>query len=321
MSLQPFSPEAAHGYWSARHRGAYQGDVLRLVWAVGPDSVSYLQGVLSQDVESLIPGQVARSFLLDPRGRVHSVLWLLRAADRVGIVGDANGIEETVAMLSRWMVRVDVELRGDERPAMDLWGEEYLGLAGPKGWSEADGLLVAELRPAPIRRRLVVGLGRSELETRGAIRLAPEVFDTFRVESGEPRMGFDIDQRTIPNQTGLVEEAVSFTKGCFLGQELVTRIDSRGNVNRQLRGLRLLSAPVPPVGSTVEKDGKQLGVISTVGRSPALGSPVALAILHRDAVPGTRADVVWEVGQLEAEVVDLPMTASDSHNSKSASPV
>lgn len=281
--------------------------MLGLFWAVGSDAISYLQSILSQDIERLAPGQAARSFLLAPRGKLDALLWVLRDEDRVGIVTDATLHAAVIESLSRWRLRVDVEFQGDERPVLDVWGPSDRVPGAPGGWRDDRGVLAAELREGPVRRRLVAGLEPRALEKLGAVPIGGRVVDAFRIEAGEPRMGIDVDHKTIPQETGLVPEAVSFTKGCFLGQELVARIDSRGRVNRHLRGLRMLGPVIPPVGSRVSHEGRVVGQLTTVGESPALQSPIALALIRREAPPGSRVQVSWEHGGGEATIERLPL--------------
>ena len=279
-----------------------------MFWAVGPDAISYLQGILSQDIEGLIPGQAARSFLLEPRGKLDALLWVLRDHDRVGIITDAARLAAVIASLSRWRLRVDVEFSRDDRPVLDVWGPADRVPGPPGGWQDEHGVLAAELRDQPVRRRLVAGLDPQALEELGAVPIGRSVVDALRIESGEPRMGIDVDAKTIPQETGLVPEAVSFTKGCFLGQELVARIDSRGRVNRHLRGLRMLEPVIPPVGARVSHGDRVVGALATVGESPVLQAPIALALIRREAQPGSRVTVTWEDARTEAEVHRLPMT-------------
>ena len=295
-------------YSRARARAGFANDTLGLFWAVGPDAISYLQGIISQDIGGLTPGQTARSFLLAPRGKLDALLWVLRDEHRVGIITDAARHGAVIASLSRWRLRVDVEFHEDGRTALDVWGpsDRLPGASG--GWRDEDGVLVAELRERPVRRRLVAGLEPRALAKLGAVAIDARGLDAFRIEAGEPRMGVDVDEKTIPQETGLVPEAVSFTKGCFLGQELVARIDSRGRVNRHLRGIRMLEPVVPPVGARVSHEGKVVGQLTTVGESPALHAPVALALVRREALPGSRITVAWEGAEAEAEVHGLPMT-------------
>jgi folate-binding protein YgfZ len=133
-------------------------------------------------------------------------------------------------------------------------------------------------------------------------RLDDEAVATHRVAAGEPRFGRDVDDGTIPQETGLVPESVSFTKGCFVGQELVARIDSRGHVNRVLR--RVVVAGVrPPPGSEVVAAGAVVGVLGTV--APAGGGAAALALLHRETAPGEPVLVRWEGGEATGSVEEI----------------
>lgn len=285
--------------------------MLGLFWAVGPDAISFLQGIVSQDIKGLSPGQAARSFLLQPRGKLDALLWVLRDADRVGIVTDATHQGVAIASLSRWRLRVDVEFHEDRRPVLDVWGPSDRVPGASGGWRDGQGTLVAELRAQPVRRRIIAGRNPPQMEQLGTVPIDRAAVDAFRVEAGEPRMGIDVDGRTIPQETGLVPEAVSFTKGCFLGQELVARIDSRGRVNRHLRAIRMLGPAVPPPGARVSHGAKVVGELTTVAASPVHQAPIALALIRREAPPGTRVTVTWEGARAEAEVHGLPMTVRD----------
>ncbi len=133
-------------------------------------------------------------------------------------------------------------------------------------------------------------------------------------------MGVDIDESTIPQESGLVETSVSFTKGCFVGQELVARIDSRGRVNRRLAGLVVGRNVVPPVGAEVSLSGEPVGVLSTVGESLTLRAPVALAMVHRNAETGAEVQIRWQGGSAPAVVRPLPLDDfSDASHSPNTS--
>ena len=283
-----------------------------LFWVTGRDAITYLQGVISQDIVALSPGDVARSFLLQPRGKLEALFWVLRGEDRVGIFTDAANLEETINALSRWRMRVEVELSPDPRPVFDVWGPAPAALDVGDGWIDENGVLVAETRRAPLRHRLVAGLTHSDLALRGVAPISEQVHTTLRIETGEPRFGTDIDRRTIPQESGLVPEAVSFTKGCFLGQELVARIDSRGRVNRHLLGARILDGVTPPVGARLVYGTKVVGTLTSVGESPAVGGPAGLAMVRREAPPGTRVEVSWEEGEAIAVIERLPLLSGDS---------
>ena len=294
----------------AAHDGAgFVGGLSSLFWASGPDATSFLQGIVSQDVEALAVGEVARSLLLGPRGKLVAVLWLLRGEGRVGIVTDADRLDETMADLGRWRMRVDVALEADQRPVFDVWGPQG-DLHTGNGWVDVGGVLAAELSDVPIRRRLVAGIDADGLRDMAFTPIGGIVGTTVRIEVGEPRMGIDIDERTIPQESGLVPDAVSFTKGCYLGQELVARIDTRGRVNRHLRAVRLNQAVIPPVGADVILDDSVVGTLTSVGESLALRAPVAMALIRREAVPGSDVMVVWDGGAARGTIETLPLLAS-----------
>ncbi|MGH9268483.1 MAG: YgfZ/GcvT domain-containing protein, partial [Acidimicrobiales bacterium] len=134
-------------------------------------------------------------------------------------------------------------------------------------------------------------------------------FEALRIEAGMPRMGAELDERTMPHETGLVARTVSFTKGCYTGQELVARVDSRGgHAPRHLRGVVMgTGTPVPPVGAVVEVDGREVGRLTSVAESPGLGTAVALALVRREVAPPAPARARWDGGNAVAEVRDLPL--------------
>jgi folate-binding protein YgfZ len=123
-------------------------------------------------------------------------------------------------------------------------------------------------------------------------------------------MGREIDDKTIPAETGVVDRAVSFTKGCFTGQELVARIDSRGgNVPRHLRGVVVGTNVVPPAGATVEAEGKDVGVLTSVAESLERRAPVALAYVRRAIEPPADVTLRWDGGSAPARVEELPLVS------------
>ena len=142
---------------------------------------------------------------------------------------------------------------------------------------------------------------RAALAARGAVAVSEEAVECLRVERGRPRWGLELDETTIPQEAGLNQRAVSFTKGCYVGQETVARLFYKGRPNRHLRGLRL-SAPAES-GAELRLDERPVGRLGSVALSPRHG-PIGLAIVRREAQPGTRLDV-GEAG-VTADVVELP---------------
>jgi folate-binding protein YgfZ len=147
------------------------------------------------------------------------------------------------------------------------------------------------------RERLVRALAAA-----GAVEVSQDSFEVVRVERGIPRYGYDLDDRTIPQEAGLNERAVSFTKGCYVGQETVARLYYKGKPNRHLRGLAL-ERPAP-IGTTLFRGDREVGRLGSVALSPTYG-PIALAILRRECEEGDRL-AVGQRGEYGSALVKQP---------------
>jgi len=276
-----------------------------LIWVEGPDAISFLDGQVSQDVGGMDPGSVRRSFLLEPRGKLRALLWVLRDSERVGLVTAADRAAAVLADLERFRFRVKATLRKDARPVHSVWGS---GADDPGRWWD-DGVTLTATLPAGLD--LLVAAATPPPGS----SLDAAALDARRIAAGEPRFGVDVDEGTIPQETGLVPEAVSFTKGCYLGQELVARIDTRGHVNRSLRRIRGTGV-VPPTGATVSGDA-MAGVLGTV--APRSGGWAALGLLRREAGPGAVVAVRWEGGEASGTVEEIVRSGDSSHPSNTPS--
>ncbi len=279
------------------------------VWATGPDTITFLDSLLTQDIAAMASGEVARSLLLEPRGKLRALLWLLRGDEEVGLVTDAGYGHVVKDDLTRFKIRVKVDL-ADPEPMAELWGPasaevlEAAGLPAPDGWVRHADAIVARGDLGDLPRYFVAG---AAADLPGARRAGGLAADAVRIEAGEPRMGVDVGEKTIPQETGLVPATVSFTKGCYLGQELVARIDSRGHVNRHLRGVLLADNVLPPPGATLHAADREVGELTSLGESLELRAPVGLALVRREVAPGDRVDVRWEGGAAAATVAALPL--------------
>lgn len=240
-----------------------------LVWFRGPDAIRFLNDLISQEIAVLDPGTVVRSFLLGPRGKLDHVLWVLRAEDGAGLVTDGGRGEELATTLGRYRIRVEVEISDPETGALVL--DE--GVVGPGAWAEDGAAIRAGLPWNGPPLTFLLGVEPAYP------LMAGEEWERVRIEALEPRFGQDVDDATIPQETGLVSSSVDFDKGCFLGQELVARIDSRGHVNRHLRALRLTEAPAGTGAEIVAGD-------KTVGTLTSLAGNVGLALIRREVSPG-----------------------------------
>lgn len=244
-----------------------------LVWFSGSDALRFLNDIISQELGDLEPGQARRSLLLAPQGKLDFILWVLGEEDRIGLVTDGGRGDELTSALGRYRIRVDVEM---EAEAGDVW--VVVG--------EWDGFDVSW---PGVERHLVIG-DRPDLTEMGQ-----DEYELLRVTAGEPKWGVDVDDGTIPHESGLVPASVDFTKGCFLGQELVARIDSRGgHTPRHLRQLEM-DGPVS-VGDAVTFAGDEVGTLTSAA------GDLGLAMLKRSVSAGDEV----EVGGRSAVVRDLP---------------
>ena len=264
-----------------------------LIWFGGADAIRFLNDLISQEIGDLEPGSVRRSLLLTPQGKLDHIIWVLRGADEIGLVVDAGRGEDLVAKLGRYRIRVDVEIESSSR---DRW--LVVGPFGPDAgrWTGDRSNLEADVSWSNVHRALVVG------EKPDLPLLDAQSYEVLRIEAGEPLMGVDVTDATIPQETDLVGETISFEKGCFLGQELVARLDTRGGrVNHHLRILRF-EGPAPEAGIGVTKDGAEVGVLSSAAKG------VGLALLRRGVDPGE----VVTVGDGRALVEAVPQGGSGS---------
>ena len=297
---------------------------------LGADRLRFLNAYVTCDVKTLAPGGGAYGFLTNPQGRILADLVVMAHEDRLWLLVPP-GTEETVAKhLQKYILADRVEVRPLEdllpvsligpRAAAALGGAELPPVAPEGLWrhvrSRVHGTEVALQRsgrlgaeaytlwvPASSAGPLIEGLLESP-EVRPA---GFEALETLRTEAGIPRFGRDFGPENFPQETGAEEAAVSYTKGCYLGQEVVARIHYRGGVQKVLRGLvfDVAEGAAPAPGAPLLHDGREAGRATTVVSSLALGGPIGLAILHRRAAePGTRLEVA---GGGAAEVRELPL--------------
>lgn len=264
----------------------YVTDVTSAVVVEGAEAGSFLQGLISQDVARVGNSEAIRSFLLGPRGKFRSLLWLIKRGDAFWLFTDSpkNLLED----LRRFHMRVDCTIEPYEGPVIDVLG------AKP---SDEVGEVVARIPWRGVERWVVAGV---EPETLGLDQLSEAEWTALRVAAGEPEMGRDVDEGTIPQESGLVADAVSFTKGCYLGQELVARIDSRGRVNKRLVLLEIDDADAPPPGARIEVEGDDVGVVSSSAAKLDGSGSVALAMVPANVAE--RVLVTWGESSVEARV-------------------
>ncbi|MFL5827174.1 MAG: YgfZ/GcvT domain-containing protein [Thermoleophilaceae bacterium] len=274
----------------------------------GAEAAEFLQGQLTNDIESLAPGSGCYAALLTHKGKLLTDMRVLRGEDWIWLDTEAAALPALAKNVRMYSIGRDVQARDvtAERAILSLIGpaaRDALDVAPPAtehSFVEGEhGVYVAtDLGVDVICDAADAGGVRAAL---GVDEVSPEAAELLRVESGRPRLGVDMDGDTIPQEAGLNARAVSFTKGCYVGQETVARLHYKGKPNRHLRGLRL-SAPAAS-GDPIVLGDREVGRIGSVAQSPRLGA-LALAIVRREASPGDTVLVGDE--RAVAELVELP---------------
>lgn len=282
----------------------------------GPDAAEYLQGQLTNDTEAIEPGDGAYAALLDRKGHMQSDMRVLRPGQGPDLLLDCEAVALPAVLkhLTMYSIGRDVSVEDvtAQRALLSLIGPRSVELAGtavlPEFACEETSVAGVECVAAGTREGVDLICAAADAERlrgalleAGAVAVAPEAAEILRIEAGVPRYGAEMGAETMPAEAGIVERAVSFTKGCYIGQETVARLHYKGRPNRHLRGLRL-SAPTAP-GAALRLGEKEVGSLGSAAVSPALG-PIGLAIVRREAEPGAEL-AVGEDG-VTAEVVALP---------------
>ncbi len=282
----------------------------------GPEAAEYLQGQLTNDVEALGPGEGQYAALLDRKGHMQADMRVLRPSEDPSFLIDTEpeALDPARRHLQMYKVGRDVEVEDvtGERAILSLIGPRSVEIAGTAALPEnaCDPTAVAGVECVAVGTATGIDLIaataevarlREALVGAGAVEVAAEAVEILRIEAGTPRFGAEMGTETMPAEAGIVEDAVSFTKGCYIGQETVARLHYKGRPNRHLRGLRLSAAAEP--GAALKLGEKEVGRLGGAAVSPAFG-PVGLAIVRREAEPGTELSV-GEAG-VTAQVVALP---------------
>jgi tRNA-modifying protein YgfZ len=267
----------------------------------GPEAAEYLQGQLTNDIEAVEPGDGVYAALLDRKGHMQADMRVLRPGEgpELWLLIEPEGMAAAARHLGMYKIGREVEV-------IDASGEYVLlSLIGPRATEIARAVDAPSLRTGESVDLVVPVAGREQAEgaltSAGAVEVSPEAAEILRIEAGRPRFGAEMGTETMPAEAGIVEQAVSFTKGCYIGQETVARLHYKGKPNRHLRGLRL-SGPAR-AGEALRLGEKEVGRLGSAALSPAHGT-IGLAILRREAEPGATV-AVGEDG-VTAEVVALP---------------
>jgi folate-binding protein YgfZ len=309
-----------------------------LLQFTGPDRSSFLQGMLSNDVRPLKPFDGAYATVLTQQGKVVADVRVLCSMNSFYLDFWENLKNKILDHLNRYLIADEVEIADRS--------SEYtmLSIQGPRAQALLKQMIVGDIQlpPTPKRHAMididgagVCVISDSHTGEPGYDLILPvsaaanvarkltdagnpfatkwvgeEALDVLRIEAGIPRYGIDFTEDNLLLEVGL-DQAVSFTKGCYLGQEVVERIRSRGHVNKKLSGLLIDGETPANAGDVIEAAGKPIGAVTSSVFSPALKRAVALGYLHKDFwSPGTEASIRSDQAHLRAIVSTLPFVRS-----------
>jgi folate-binding protein YgfZ len=305
--------------------GVYDLSTRAKIQLTGSDRVRWLNGMVTNNVRDLEPSHGVYSFLLSPQGHILGDFFAYNRGDRILVDTDRSQLEKVMATFDHYIIMDDVELANVSDRLSSV------GIAGPKArdilrtarfavgelkplqvedctWQETPATVVGgeqerhpsyEVWIAPERARDAA----AALQSAGATPVSQEALELYRIALGIPRFGRDIRERDLPQETEQ-QRALNFNKGCYVGQEIVERIRSRGNVHRKFTGFRIAgSAPAP--GTKIQTQGKDVGEITSAAVIPAGKGDrtVALGYIRREsAIPGKEV----QTAESTAIVSDLP---------------
>ena len=311
-----------------------------VIGLTGKDRAGYLQGLLTNDIQALTRGTGCYAAWLTPQGRMLTDIHIFESGDMILLDVPAASLPATLQRLDQFLFSEDVQLADLSETLRTVWVhgpaaasmlEKVLtGAAGLASWSEYHNAR-AEFGGSPVVVARVSQLGvpgfvvyieparqpdlQRALVESGAIVAEPAAIEAARIEAGYPLFGVDMTEETIPLEAGIEDRAISMSKGCYVGQEVIIRVLHRGHgrVAKKLVALRLQGEQpqeVPAGGARIFSEARDVGVVTTAANLPQLG-PIAFGYVHRDfVVPGTRLEVEAGPGRVAAVVSERPMSSA-----------
>ena len=317
------------------HAALIDSNFRAVISLTGPDRVRYLNAVLTSNVRDLAAGQGAIGLLLNAQGHIQAELETLALEDRLLIFGHAFLRGKTFATLDKFIIMDDATLSDEtaasamlavEGPAAaeivrQLTGADIEALA-PYGHASAGITTPGQAIPCRVIRHLLCSLTgaefllsrdalksawealRAAVQAKGGSPIGYRALNALRLEAGIPWFGTDFDERQIPHEAALENTHISYTKGCYTGQEIVERVRSRGHVNRRRAGLVFSATEPPASGTPLTANGAEVGHVTSAAISPRLGKPIGMGYLRREHTqPGSQLGC----GNSEAQVIQLPL--------------
>jgi folate-binding protein YgfZ len=343
------SPDSRHAYDSARQRAAllFRRELGRIVVS-GADRATYLHGLLTNDIAGLKAGSGCYAAYLTPQGRMITDLWLYELGDVLLLTLPLEVKDAVLAKLDQFIFTEDVQL-GD---VSETFGQ--LAIVGPQAAAvlastlqiapdtlplTEHGNLRLEFESQPVIILRTTDLGEPgydllaagstldrlsvELLAAGAVELDAEAAAALRIETGIPRFHLDMDENTIPLEAGIEGRAISLTKGCYVGQEVIIRVLHRGHgrVARRLVGFTGEADTSFEAGDILKAEGKDVGTVTSATWSPALQRPIGLGYVHRDFVtPGTPLTTASGLALQVSAVPFVPTADRETFDAEAAEP-
>jgi folate-binding protein YgfZ len=317
VSVTAFAPSSADYRVLRKCAGLFDRSERGKLALTGDEAAAFLQGQVTNDVEALGPGSGCYAAFLTPKGKMLGDVRILATEDELLLDTERAALQALFNLIRRGLIGYQAQLqkRTLERGLLSLIGPRAVAVSSTAQLSDAPEHTHLRVHIGTIEARAIrtdVGVDllcdsanttelHNALTELGAEPVGEDAVECLRVEAGRPRYGLDLDETVIPQEAGLNERAVSFSKGCYVGQETVARLHWRGKPNRHLRGLRL-TAPAQ-TGQELWSEERVVGRLGSVASSPRLG-PIALALVRREVGPGATVGVGDD--RTPARVSELP---------------
>jgi folate-binding protein YgfZ len=292
----------------------------------GSDRVTWLQGMVTNDVQKLQPGTGCYAAHLTPQGKIVAQMHILADDDALWLSLERASIPNLLSAFDKLLIMEDVQVEdvSNDYSVLVVMGPKALAVI--ESWTGEPLNLTDKYAHRCFEdcRVIVSDLGYEVWAPRGkadnvlrfiahngATAIDRGTWDVLRTELGIPVYGVDIDETTIMPEIG--EAGISYEKGCYIGQEVVAKVKYIGHINRRFAGLTFPGAELPQLKSVIRKGGRDVGYVTTALFSPALNKPIALGFVSRAAyAPGTEVEVVSGDRVLRGSVVELPFISHGS---------
>ena len=301
----------------------------------GPDRVRYLNAILTNDIKGLKENHGTASLFLNPQGHIQAEIETYALGEKLVCISYAMIREQLVPALDKYIIMDDVTLtdRTDARATVALEGPKSSEVVQAVSGVELSALDELEMRetkvgtiPCRVSKRSPGGVAGAEFLTdrerveelwkilaeavgkEGGGPVGYKALNTVRLEMGIPWFGYDFGEKQIPHEAGLQESHISYTKGCYIGQEIVERVRSRGQANRTRVSLKLDASVAPAANTALLAEGKEVGFVTRSGFSPAANAWIGMGYVRRE---NSTVGTVLESGEGKATVIRTPIASGE----------